>query len=222
MYNQHITISNNPYRRTAWEISKVEDTAPYGVTKITLKQELEHDSKDNFSWVNITSDNISDINHGAAYDFFKLRTNDQLQHIPTNPLEVDESIISFSGVKPHLKCGGSYKTYTASFYKGGKLIEVQPYWSISYIVGNEEVCKINFTYDTNTLVPSGTNIIVSKDRKITCGDGFSIQYSYSADMPYNLKIRCLSNLSMIGNKLVIAASNNVDLNASIEVGVDGL
>lgn len=69
-YNNHIVISNNPYRRVTWEISKVEDTSPIGVTKITLKQELENDKVDNFCWVNINSDNISNVSYGINYDYF--------------------------------------------------------------------------------------------------------------------------------------------------------
>jgi hypothetical protein len=65
-------------------------------------------------------------------------------------------------------------------------------------------------------------LAVSKDRKITCGDKFGIQYTYDANSPSCLKIRCLSNINMIGNKLIISARDNGTLHASVEVEVDSL
>lgn len=231
-YNKHITISNNPYRRTAWEISKVEDTNPFGVTKITLKQELEHGIHDDLCWVNTTTDSISDAEHGIDYDFYKPRTNDVVQHTPADETLADNSVISFTGVKPNLKCGGSYKTYTANFYQNEEFVEYRPYWHVSYYVDEKLICGFDYIYDGNNIVPAnyGGGFVVSSDRKITYKkdnvDVFGIQYSYSADNPSNLKIRCLSNLSMIGNKIIITANNGQSgasaLSASIEVEVEGL
>lgn len=228
VYNEHITISTNPYRRTAWEITKVIDTEPAGLLKLTLAQQLELGSRDDLTWVNITSDEISDELHGAHYDFYQSRINDKPQHTPTDPFEVDESMISFTGVKPNLKVGGSYKTYTANFYKNGEFVEKIPYWTISYIVNDVEMCVFDFIYDENTIVPevNSADFIVSKDRKIIYMQGkdeiFSIQYSYSSDSPNNLKLRCLSNLNMVGNKLIISATDGGLFTATIEVEVDGL
>lgn len=230
IYNEHITISNNPYRRTAWEVTKYVDTEPSGLTKLTLAQQLEFGSRDDLCWVNTSTNKISDKKHGADYDFFQARTNDEVQHSPANELIADNSIISFTGVKPNLKCGGSYKTYTANFYQNGSFVNYKPYWNISYIVGNESVCTVNFMYDGDVLIPNGNGIVVSDDRKITYNqdgmDMFSIQYSYSADKPNNLKVRCLSNIGMIGNKIIVSVNNGLTgvaaLSASIEAEVEGL
>lgn len=231
VYNQHITISNNPYRHTAWEISKVEDTAPIGVTKITLKQELEYDAIDHLCWVNTTSNNISDTEHSVEYDFFEPRTNDKKLHTPVE--EFDESmnnysIISFTGVKPSLKCGGSYKTYTANFYSNDKLVEKQPYWHVNYYANEQPICTVDFVYDGTTIVPDNStgDLVVSKNGKITYKqDGsevFGIQYSYDVANPSNIKLKCLSILNMIGNKIVITADDGATSTASIEVEVEGL
>ena len=231
-YNQHFTISDNQYSRTAWEISKRDDMAPVGVTKLTLKQEQAIEIIDDLSWVNITSDELSDTEHGINYDFFKSRVNDKEQHTPADEFIVDDSIISFSGVKPSLKCGGSYKTYTANFYSGSKFIECKPYWRISYVYDDMLACTVGFTYDGDKLVPDnlGDEFVVSPDRKITCKqngvDIFGIQYSYNIEKPNDLKIRCLSILGMVGNKVVITAfSDQSEVNTystSIEVEVEGL
>ena len=227
-YNEHITVSVNPLRRTAWEVTKYIDTEPAGIVKLTLAQQPEYNPCDNLSWVNTTTDKLSDTDLGNAYDFFQPRTNDKVQHTPADEQIADNSIISFSGVKPHLKCGGSYKTYTANFYQNEEFVEYKPYWKISYFVKNMPICEIKFIYDGNDLVADNTlgTFIISSDRKITYqqdgADVFGIQYSYDALKPSNLKLRCLSNLNMIGNKLLITADNGSTLSASIEVEVEGL
>jgi len=226
IYNEHLTISNNSLRRTSWEVTKVVDTEPMGLTKLTLAQQLEYDVRDDLSWVNTTSNKLSDIEHGIDYDFFQLRTNDQMQHTPINGDLVDRSIISFSGVKPHLKCGGSYKTYTANFYDNDKLVEYTPYWSVTYFKDDIEICTIKFNYSGDDLIVNG-DFEVSQDRKVIFGkDVFGIQYSYNAEKSSEIKIRCLSILNMIGGKLVIKAetarSGQSNLSASIDVEVDGL
>ena len=226
IYNEHITISNNPLRRTSWEVTKVIDTEPIGLTKITLAQQLEYSSRDDLCWVNTTSNQLSDTEHGVDYDFFQQRTNDKVQHAPTDEQVVHNSIISFSGVKPNLKCGGSYKTFTANFYNNGKLTEYTPYWSVSYVKDGVEVCAVRFDYSKDDLVVNG-NFNVSSDRKVVFGeDIFGIQYAYNAEKPSELKIRCLSILNMVGGKLVIRAdrtpSGQDNLSASIEAEVDGL
>lgn len=225
IYNEHLTISNNPLRRTSWEVTKVVDTEPMGLTKLTLAQQLEYDSRDNLSWVNTTSNKLSDTEHGIDYDFFQPRTNDMVQHTYVNEPIADNNIITFSGVKPNLKCGGSYKTYTANFYNNGQLVGYTPYWSITYIKDGVEVCVAKFDYSGDDLVVNGA-FDVSQDRKVIFGeDVFGIQYSYNAEKPSEIKIRCLSILNMIGGKLIIkaeASSGQNNLSASIEVEVDGL
>lgn len=225
IYNEHITISDNPLRRTSWEVTKVVTTEPINLTKITLAQQLEYNSRDNLSWVNTESNQLSDTEHGIDYDFFQLRTNDEVQHSPINKEIVNNNIISFSGVKSSLKCGGSYKTYTANFYNNGQLVSYTPYWSITYFKDGVEVCSMRLDYSGDDLVVNG-DFNVSKDRKVTFGDDmFGIQYAYSSEKPSDIKIRCLSILNMVGGKLVIkaeASSGQDNLTASIEVEVEGL
>lgn len=225
IYNEHFTISNNPLRRTAWEVTKVVDTEPIGLTKLTLAQQLEYDNRDNLSWVNTTSNKLSDTEHGIDYDFFQPRTNDVAQHTYVKKPTTDNNIITFSGIKPNLKCGGSYKTYTANFYNNNQLVGYTPYWSVTYVKDGTEVCVVKFDYSGDDLVVNG-EFEISQDRKIVFGkDLFGIQYSYNVEKPSEIKIRCLSILNMIGGKLIIkaeASSGQGNLSASIEVEVDGL
>lgn len=228
-YNEHITISVNPLRRTAWEVTKYIDTEPSGLVKLTLAQQPEYSSRDNLSWVNTTTDKLSDIDLGNEYDFFQPRTNDMVQHTPVNEEIADNSIISFSGVKPNLKCGGSYKTYTANFYQNEEFVDYKPYWKIIYSIANNPILELNFIYDGDNLIPDNPagDFIITTDRKVTYQrdgeDIFGIQYSYDASKPSMLKVRSLSILNMIGSKLFITAGNeSKTLSASIEVEVEGL
>lgn len=132
-------------------------------------------------------------------------------------------------MKPNLKCGGSYKAYTANFYQNEQFVDDKPYWNISYFVNDQFACEVNFIYDGDNLIPDNSEgkFVVSSDRKITYKqDGvevFGIQYSYDALKPSNLKLRSLFILSMIGNKILITADNEPkSLSASIEVEVEGL
>lgn len=225
-YNEHITISMNPLRRTSWEVTKYVDTEPAGLVKLTLAQQLEYSSRDNLSWVNTFSNELSPIDKGNAYDFYEPHTNDHMQHTPVDETIANDnlSIISFSGVSPDLKCGGSYKTYTANLSQNGSFVDAQPSWSISYVVNNEVQHTIYLEYDGTTLVPRTTDnqFVITKDRKISYLDNFAIQYLYHADKPQDLKLKCLSNLHMIGNKILITAEGPMNLGASIEVEVTSL
>ena len=103
VYNEHITISDNPYRRTSWEVTKYVDTEPRGLVKLTFAQQLEYGKRDDLSWVNIYSDNISATNHGAEYDFYEPRINDKVKHTEVLPIDAaeveqaneDKNIITF-------------------------------------------------------------------------------------------------------------------------------
>jgi hypothetical protein len=212
-------------------VTKVIDTEPAGLTKITLAQQLEYGARDDLSWVNTTTYEISDTEHGINYDFYQPRSNDEKQHTPVEDFDEvmnNNTIISFTGVKPNLKCGGSYKTYTANFYSNDKLIEKQPYWHVSYYINDESVCVVDFIYDGTTIVPDNSNgaFVVSKNGKITYkqngSEVFGIQYSYNATHPSEIKLKCLSILGMIGNKIVIAADDGATSTTSIEVEVEGL
>lgn len=232
VYNEHITISDNPYRRTGWEVTKYVDTEPQGLVKLTLAQQLEYSPKDDPSWVNIYSDEISATNHGVEYDFYEPRTNDKTLHTEVPPLDVieveeaneDKNLITFSGVKPSVKVGGSYKTFTASLNIIGK-----PYWNIDYVSNGETICTLKFMYSGNELICNDMYDIfeIDKSNKISYSqDGqkiFGIQFKYNKDKPYEFKIKCQSILNMIGNKLIIkAGDSSFETSASLEVEVEAL
>jgi hypothetical protein len=103
----------------------------------------------------------------------------------------------------------------------------KPYWHINYYTNEELICSMRFIYDGNTIVPdnSENTFVVNKDKIIYKQDGiemFGIQYSYDTNNPNDIKLKCLSILGMIGNKIIITADDGASSKASIEVEVDGL
>lgn len=106
-YNQRFLISDE--RRTtplAWEVSKIEDTQPFGITKLKMKQttfDEVHDNKD-LMLANYYTSNVE----------------------PTEP-DIEQELsgtasITFSGTKPTVKVGGSYKTFTPVFSVEGTTV----------------------------------------------------------------------------------------------------
>jgi hypothetical protein len=232
-YNEHFVIDYNPLRRLAWEVTKLDNSAIHGITRITFAQQSEYDPVDNFSWINLTSENYSNTETGINYDFYCPRFNDVEQH--TLVPEVEEPIvysnkeeyqnkITYSGVKPSVKIGGSYKTFTADLNIIGL-----PYWSIDYISDGKTVCTMDLKYVGDTLACDNRlgDFEIADTNKISYSQNgekvFGIQFKHNPEKPLELKIKCQSILNMIGGKLVIKAGDSqFAISASLEVEVESL
>ena len=102
----------------AWKTSKILDTLPIGMTKITLVQDQFNQQNDNAELM------IADYFEGA------------IEPTPAKPVPVDEeptvevrtATISYSGSKPTLKVGGSWKTFAAEFTNDSVMPKS---WSVS-------------------------------------------------------------------------------------------
>lgn len=229
-YDENFTISDNALRRVVWKVSKVENTTTFGLTKLTFTQELEHAPVDNVSWINFASNNFTDQNTGADYDYYKVRTNDSDKHFPADLEALDESVISYTGVAPIMKTGGSYKTFTANLYANGELISSKPYWSIEYYQNDSLICNVEFMYVNGKLVCNNSDdeFIIDKNKIIYANDKeklFGIQYLYDEEKPNNLRIKCLQIMNMLGGILAIKASSNLvddSSSATLYVEVEGL
>ena len=99
-YNQRFLISD-PRRRPclAYQVSKIEDTQPIGLTKFKLTQE--------------TFNPITDNAELMLADYYK----SEVKPIPSNPNDsvVSTATITYNGTKPTVKVGGSWKTFTPTF-----------------------------------------------------------------------------------------------------------
>lgn len=117
-YNQRFLISDEMRSiPLAWEVSHISDTQPFGMTKLKLKQ------------------NTFDANHDNA----ELMLADYFQGSiePTNP-DIEPEVsgtaeITYSGTKPTIKVGGSWKTFTPVFSVEGTTVAQ---WLISDENGN--------------------------------------------------------------------------------------
>jgi hypothetical protein len=106
-YNQRFLISDE--RRSvplAWEVSKIEDTQPFGVTKLKMKQTTFDEAHDNADLM------LANYYAGSVE--------------PTEP-DIEQELsgtasITFSGTKPTVKVGGSYKTFTPVFSAEGATV----------------------------------------------------------------------------------------------------
>ena len=99
-YNQRFLISDTK-RLTplAWEVSKIEDTQPFGITKLKLKQSTFNPSADNADMMlaDYYSDGIEPVEPDIIQELSGTAT------------------ISYSGTKPTIKVGGSQKVFTPVF-----------------------------------------------------------------------------------------------------------
>ena len=106
-YNQRFLISDE--RRSiplAWETSKIEDTQPFGITKLKMKQTTFDEAHDN-----------ADLMLAGYYS------------TSVEPVEFDieqelsgTASITYSGAKPTIKVGGSAKTFTPVFSVEGTTV----------------------------------------------------------------------------------------------------
>ena len=107
-YNQRFLISDEMRSvPLAWEVSKIEDTQPFGITKLKMKQttfDESHDNKD-LMLAGYWADGIEPVE-------------------PDVETELSGTAeISYSGTKPTIKVGGSEKTFTPIFSVEGTTVD---------------------------------------------------------------------------------------------------
>ncbi len=101
----------------AWKVSKIERTATKGIAVITLYQDLFNPNSD---YVELDENGLV---IGMWADYFVpngSEPEDTLPEIPEYEPEPEEkdytASISFSGLSPSIKVGGSYKTFTMKYF----------------------------------------------------------------------------------------------------------
>lgn len=208
-YNEHFVISNNPLRRIAWEISKVEDTTTLGLTKLTFTQQLELDHIDNKCWINYTSDTYSDTETGIKYDFYAPRSNDIITHDYIHPPIVGNGRLAHSGLKPNLKIGGNYKTYTAEFLSVDPESQTPPAWEIEYHYNNTSLV-LRLEADENGQLVCSDNSFIRDGNLFQYAAGGVVVFAIEVcndNLQYNqLQLRCPYLYSMVGNTCDIRAT----------------
>lgn len=119
-HNQRMIIdAPNDVNPIAWKITKVHRLSPNGMCRITLAEE-KYDQHRDF----VEKDSNGKI-IGMWADYYDVDNNIEAEPYDYPPLGLT-SEITYSGMSPQLKLGGSYKTYAVSFYdKNGDETDLQ-------------------------------------------------------------------------------------------------
>lgn len=113
-YNQRVIISAPIPEPLTWVCSKVENTSPNGINKLTFAQD-HFDQHHDFIEKNESGKVI-----GMWADYYS--ENIPLQESNHPIPKIEKSEITYSGVKPEIKVGGSYKTFTMYYYDDNREI----------------------------------------------------------------------------------------------------
>lgn len=102
-YNQRFLISDvGRIPALCYEVSKISDTSPVGITKFSLAQTLFNEKTDNAELM--------------IADYYKSAVK------PVEDVVVNTASITYSGTKPTIKVGGSYKVFTPLFSVEGETV----------------------------------------------------------------------------------------------------
>lgn len=107
-YNQRLILDakvNTEPR--AWEVSKIERTMPFGIVRLTLYQDRFNEHTD---YIERDEDGVI---IGMWADYFEQNTSDPTEHEENDNYTAG---IAYSGTTSELKVGGSYKTFTMTYY----------------------------------------------------------------------------------------------------------
>ena len=100
-YNKRFIISDSKrYPPIVYQVSKIEDTQPHGLTTFKFTQETFDPTHDNAEL--------------GICNYFDSPIEPQPSE-PDLPIETSTATITYSGTKPTIKVGGSWKTFTPTF-----------------------------------------------------------------------------------------------------------
>lgn len=235
-YNQRVLIYDSGRKiPLAWELSKVLDTIPVGITRLTFKQVQATMQEDcgKYGLANWCTNKEHDITKNEICQYCRLKE----PHYIDAGLEMPEEEsptgrITYNGKDATLRVGGSSKVFTAEFWDAFNLVYVadKPIWKLSFMNDSQLLCSINLHYhnDDWEIEPSDdcpSNVMLSdlsfRDDvstpsdvdacDVTCSvDGeeiFKINVAPAEDNWNALKLRCLQLYSMVGKKIVVSAAN---------------
>lgn len=192
-YNQRVLI-NDAGRRIpiVWELSKVLDTIPVGITRLTFKQVQAdlHADCSKYGLANFCP-------YQGECDTCKLAEPTYIDaglDIKTEEIRLGK--ITYNGKDSSIRVGGSAKTLTAMFLdsNSNEYVSKPVDWHMSFVDGNNVLCSVDITNE-------------SKPGDIVCNgsDGkeiFKINVSRNGD---SLKVKCLPLYSMVGKAIVVSA-----------------
>lgn len=164
-YNQRIIISAPRKEPVAWHCSKVEQTTPKGLSKLTFVQDLWNEHTDVFEYDDGNFSNVYDaskyvVGMWADYKLSNIKPDDSL-NVPSNTGIF--SVITYTGTKSELKIGGSYKKFTVSFFNNSQdnpIGYISGSWS--FTIDNQDASALVSTLDQTTSTELSVNQIKVK------------------------------------------------------------
>lgn len=146
-YNKRFLISENKEHPIAWEVSKVDDVSPIGITYITLTQDLYDPKKDNKELM------IADYYTGSI--------------TPKDEIEKKENNITYSGT-PSVKVGGGYKIFRAESFSEDNSWTINGLDESQYtVLTDESTIKIKVIRDYTLIGKTMTLSLCENDEPIT-------------------------------------------------------
>ena len=140
-YDQRFIIDSKVLTEPrTWRISKINRISPTGIVRATLAQDEFNEHRDY-----IELDNNGDVigMWASYYD-----TNTPLVDFDEEQPQVDWNVrITYSGVKPEIKIGGSYKTFTAKLYDGETEIPITDPGTWEFFIGTDDASSLVTTID---------------------------------------------------------------------------
>ena len=192
-YNQRVLI-NDAGRRIpiVWELSKVLDTIPIGITRLTFKQVQAdlHADCSKYGLANFCP-------YQGECDTCKLAEPIYIDAgLDTKTEEIRLGKITYNGKDSSIRVGGSAKTLTAMFLdsNSNEYVSKSVDWNMSFVDGNNVLCSVDITNESKL----GDIVCNGSDGK----EIFKVNVSRNGD---SLKVKCLPLYSMVGKTIVVSA-----------------
>ena len=203
-YNQRVLI-NDEGRSVpiAWELSKVLDTIPLGVTRLTFKQVQAdmHQDCPKYGLANWCSNDGSCVGCAVAEPIYI----DAGLQMPEP--ESRKGRITYNGKDLTLRVGGSAKTFTAEYWDE-EFKSYNVFWTISFIDGENVLCEFSAHYNGTWDITSPYDIEINGD-KIKYKDIFDIKLVASGN---SVKLSCGQLYSMVGKRIKLASKDEYNEN----------
>ncbi len=228
-YNQRVIICDDGRNvPIVWELSKVLDTIPIGITRLTFKQVMADMQRDCGKY-GLASWCPNKENIDTKLDVCKTCPIKEPEYIDAGlemPLpELPRGKIIYNGKDAKLRVGGSAKTFTSMFWDDlqEKYVEHKSTWKLSYMDGETLICSIILNYNAGLNVNLSSDCppdIILGDLKqdksgsvITCLSGKKDIFSIHVSQVDNaFKLKCSQLYDMVGKTIVMSAQDDFGQN----------
>ena len=142
-YNQRIALSADVNEPVVWRCTKVEQIGPKGIDRLTFAQDVwdgQHDYVERDEYGKLI---------GIWCNYYSTILDKQEVPDKTVPVSTTYAEITYSGAKPQLKVGGSYKKFTVTFYDGDGVIPHKNGLWLFKIDGEDVSNKIDIVVPAN-------------------------------------------------------------------------